>query len=105
MEGFIDLRLKPWLRRLITRSIAIIPAILVIGIAGEGKLTALLILSQVVFSFQLPFAVIPLVQFTSDRAKMGDFVNSRATTIIAWGVAAAILFFNGELLWLIFRGA
>ena len=105
MEGFIDLRLKPWLRRLITRSLAIIPAILVIGIAGEGKLTALLILSQVVLSFQLPFAVIPLVQFTSDRAKMGSFVNSRATTVIAWGVAAAILFFNGELLWLIFRGA
>jgi manganese transport protein len=105
MEGFIDLRLKPWLRRLITRSIAIIPAILVIGIAGEGKLTALLILSQVVLSFQLPFAVIPLVQFTSNRAKMGDFVNSRTTTVIAWGVAAAILFFNGELLWLIFRGA
>jgi manganese transport protein len=105
MEGFIDLRLKPWLRRLITRSLAIIPAILVIGIAGEGKLTALLILSQVVLSFQLPFAVIPLVQFTSDRAKMGNFVNSRATTVIAWGVAAAILFFNGELLWLIFRGA
>jgi len=105
MEGFIDLRLKPWLRRLITRAIAIAPAILVIGIAGEGKLTALLILSQVVLSFQLPFAVIPLVQFTSERAKMGEFVNSRLTTALAWGVAAAILFFNGELLWLIFRGA
>jgi manganese transport protein len=105
MEGFIDLRLKPWLRRLITRAIAIAPAILVIGIAGEGRLTALLILSQVVLSFQLPFAVIPLVQFTSERAKMGEFVNSRLTTVLAWGVAAAILFFNGELLWLIFRGA
>ena len=70
---------------------------------GEGKLTALLILSQVVLSFQLPFAVIPLVQFTSERAKMGEFVNSRATTVIAWGVAATILFFNAELLWLIFR--
>jgi manganese transport protein len=105
MEGFLDIRLKPWLRRLITRSIAIIPAVFVIAIAGEGKLTALLILSQVVLSFQLPFAVIPLVQFTSDRAKMGDFVNSRATTVIAWCVAAAILFFNGELLWLIFRPA
>jgi len=105
MEGFLDIRLKPWLRRLITRAIAIIPAVLVIGIAGEGKVTALLILSQVVLSFQLPFAVIPLVQFTSERAKMGDFVNSRATTVIAWCVAAAILFFNGELLWLIFRPA
>jgi manganese transport protein len=105
MEGFLDIRLKPWLRRLITRVIAIIPAILVIAIAGEGKLTALLILSQVILSFQLPFAVIPLVQFTSERAKMGDFVNSRATTVIAWCVAAAILFFNGELLWLILRPA
>src|ERR1700730_11887841 len=105
MEGFLDIRLKPWLRRLITRSIAIIPAVLVIAIAGEGKLTALLILSQVILSFQLPFAVIPLVQFTSERAKMGDFVNSRATTVIAWCVAAAILFFNGELLWLILRPA
>jgi len=105
MEGFLDIRLKPWLRRLITRSIAILPAVLVIAIAGEGKLTALLILSQVILSFQLPFAVIPLVQFTSERAKMGDFVNSRATTAIAWFVAAAILFFNGELLWLILRPA
>ena len=105
MEGFLDIRLKPWLRRLITRAIAIIPAVFVIAIAGEGKLTALLILSQVILSFQLPFAVIPLVQFTSERAKMGDFVNSRATTVIAWCVTAGILFFNGELLWLILRPA
>jgi manganese transport protein len=104
MEGFLQIRLKPWIRRLVTRSIAILPAILVIGIAGEGKLTSLLILSQVVLSFQLPFAVIPLVQFTSERAKMGAFVNSRFTTVVAWLVAGAILFFNGELLWLIFRG-
>jgi manganese transport protein len=105
MEGFLDIRLKPWLRRLITRSIAIIPAALVIGIAGENKVTSLLILSQVILSFQLPFAVIPLIQFTSSRAKMGEFVNSRLTIVIAWIVAAAILFFNGELLWLIFRSA
>jgi manganese transport protein len=105
MEGFLDLRLKPWLRRLITRSIAIIPAALVIGIAGENKVTSLLILSQVILSFQLPFAVIPLIQFTGDRAKMGEFANSRLTQIVAWIVAAAILFFNGELLWLIFRAA
>jgi manganese transport protein len=105
MEGFLDIRLKPWLRRLITRSIAIIPAALVIGIAGENKVTSLLILSQVILSFQLPFAVIPLIQFTSSRAKMGEFVNSRPTIVVAWIVAAAILFFNGELLWLIFRSA
>jgi manganese transport protein len=103
MEGFLDIRLKPWLRRLITRSIAIIPAALVIGFAGENKVTSLLILSQVILSFQLPFAVIPLIQFTSSRARMGEFVNSRLTVVIAWIVAAAILFFNGELLWLIFR--
>jgi manganese transport protein len=103
MEGFLEIRLKPWLRRLITRSLAIIPAAFVIGFAGEGKVTALIILSQVVLSFQLPFAIIPLIQFTGDRAKMGEFTNSRATSVIAWIVAAAILFFNAELLWLIFR--
>jgi manganese transport protein len=103
MEGFLQIRLKPWIRRLVTRSIAILPAILVIGFAGEGKVTSLLILSQVVLSFQLPFAVIPLVQFTSERAKMGEFVNSPTTVLIAWTVAALILFFNAELLWLIFR--
>lgn len=103
MEGFLDIRLKPWLRRLITRAIAIIPAVLVIGIAGENKVTSLLILSQVILSFQLPFAVIPLVQFTSNRVKMGEFVNSRTTQIVAWVVTASILFFNAELLWLIFR--
>jgi manganese transport protein len=104
MEGFLQIRLKPWLRRLITRSLAMLPAILVIGIAGEGKVTSLLILSQVVLSFQLPFAVIPLIQFTADRSKMGEFTNSRFTSVVAWIVAAAILFFNAELLWLIFRG-
>jgi manganese transport protein len=105
MEGFLQIRLKPWIRRLVTRTIAILPAILVIAIAGEGKLMSLLILSQVVLSFQLPFAVVPLVRFTSERAKMGKFVNSGFTTAVAWVVTAAILFFNGELLWLIFRGA
>ena len=104
MEGFLEIRLKPWLRRLITRTLAILPAVLVIGIAGEGKVTSLLILSQVVLSFQLPFAVIPLIQFTGNREKMGEFANSRLTAVIAWIVAAAILFFNGLLLWLIFRG-
>lgn len=104
MEGFLDIRMRPWLRRLVTRSIAILPAVLVIGLMGEGKLTALLILSQVVLSFQLPFAVVPLVKFTSDRAKMGEFVNSRLTTCVAWVVTAAIIGFNAELLVLIFRG-
>ena len=83
---------------------AIIPAAIVIGVTGEGNVTSLLILSQVVLSFQLPFAVVPLIQFTGDRCKMGEFTNSRVTVVIAWIVAAAILFFNAELLWLIFRG-
>jgi manganese transport protein len=103
MEGFLQIRLKPWLRRLITRSIAILPAILVIGIAGESKLNMLIVLSQVILSFQLPFAVIPLVQFTSDRHRMGEFANSRFTVVVAWIVAAAILLLNAKLLWLIFR--
>src|SRR5256714_6845120 len=105
MEGFLQIRLKPWLRRLITRSIAIIPAALVIAYAGENKVTSLLILSQVILSFQLPFAVIPLIQFTNSRSKMGEFANSRLTTVVACFVAAAILFFNAEFLWLIFRSA
>jgi len=84
--------------------LAITPAVIVIGFAGEGKVTSLIVLSQVVLSFQLPFAIIPLIQFTGDRAKMGGLVNSRLTQVVAWVVAAAILFFNGELLWFIFRG-
>lgn len=69
MEGFLNIRLSPWLRRLITRLIAIIPAVIVIGIYGESGATDLLILSQVILSLQLSFAVIPLVKFTSDRKK------------------------------------
>ena len=104
MEGFLNLRLKPWVRRLITRALAITPAAIVIGFSGEGKVTSLIVLSQVILSFQLPFAIIPLIQFTGDRAKMGQLVNSSATKVIAWTVAGLILFFNGELIWLIFRG-
>ena len=103
MEGFLNLRLKPWLRRLITRAIAILPAVIVIGFYGEGKVTSLLILSQVVLSFQLPFAVIPLVRFTGDRKRMGVFANSRLTSVVAWTVAALILGFNAELLYLTLR--
>lgn len=103
MEGFLEIRLKPWLRRLITRAIAIIPAVVVIGFFGENKVTWLLILSQVVLSFQLPFAVIPLVQFTNDKTKMGEFANGRITAVVAWVMAAAILFFNGELVYLTLR--
>ena len=104
MEGFLHWRLKPWLRRLITRSLAIIPAAIVIGFMGEGHVTSLLILSQVVLSFQLPFAVVPLIQFTGDRSKMGEFANGRLTAILGWAMAVAIIVLNGALLWLIFGG-
>src|SRR6202142_1794737 len=104
MEGFLHWRLQPWLRRLITRSMAIIPAAIVIGVMGEGRTTSLLILSQVILSFQLPFAVVPLIQFTSDRASMGEFVNGRLTTIFGWAMAVAIVALNATLLWLTFGG-
>jgi manganese transport protein len=105
MEGFLEIRLPPWVRRLITRALAILPAILVIWLAGESKVTWLLILSQVVLSFQLPFAIFPLIQFTSDRRKMGEFANSRLIVGIAWAIAVAIVLFNAELLWLTLRAA
>ena len=104
MEGFLHWKVRPWLRRLITRSMAIIPAALVIGIMGESHTTSLLILSQVVLSFQLPFAVVPLIQFTSDRSKMGEFTNGTFTTIFGWVMAAAIILLNAALLWLTFGG-
>lgn len=104
MEGFLSLKIKPWLRRLITRSMAIIPAALVIGIAGEKQAMGLLILSQVILSFQLPFALIPLVQFTNDKRKMGEFTNSWWVGALAWFTAAAIIALNALLVFLILRG-
>ena len=103
MEGFLNLRLPPWLRRLITRLIAIVPAAIVIGVMGEGQVTNLLILSQVILSFQLPFAVVPLVIFTSDRTKMGEFANRRWVVVLAWVIAAGIIALNVQLLHMIFR--
>jgi manganese transport protein len=99
MEGFINLRLRPWLRRLITRLIAIIPAVIVISIYGDKGSGPLIILSQVILSLQLPFAVFPLVAFTSDRAKMGEFVNPLWVTLLAWTVALVIAALNIYLLW------
>jgi manganese transport protein len=98
MEGFLNLRLKPWLRRLITRLIAIVPAILVTAIAGSSGTARLLLLSQVVLSMQLSFAVIPLVMFTGDRRKMGEFVNARWLQVLAWMVAGLIAGLNVWLL-------
>jgi manganese transport protein len=100
MEGFLNIRLRPWLRRLITRLAAVVPAAAVIGLMGDGKVTALLILSQVVLSLQLPFAVVPLVQFTCDRKRMGEFSSGRAVAAIAWFTAAAIIALNA---WLLFQ--
>jgi len=104
MEGFLHWRVRPWLRRMITRSLAIIPAAIVIGFMGEGRATWLLILSQVILSFQLPFAVVPLIQFTGDRSKMGEFTNGPLTAVLGWAMAAAIIALNAGLLWLTFGG-
>ena len=98
MEGFLDIRLPAWLRRLITRVIAIVPAVIVTALYGEKGTGALLILSQVVLSLQLSFAVVPLVQFTADRAKMGQFASGPLLKGAAWLVAAAIIGLNGWLL-------
>jgi manganese transport protein len=104
MEGFLQLRIRPWLRRLITRALAIVPAAIVAAIYGESGTARLLILSQVILSMQLSFAVFPLVKFTSERAKMGEFVNPRWLRWLAWFVAYLILGLNVWLLLLIFRG-
>jgi manganese transport protein len=98
MEGFINFRLPPWLRRLVTRAVAIVPAAAVTILYGESETGKLLILSQVVLSFQLPFAVVPLVMFTADRAKMGGLVAPRWLTAMAVAVAALIIVLNLKLL-------
>lgn len=104
MEGFLNIRLRPWLRRLITRGIAIIPAVIVTSIYGERGTTDLLVLSQVILSLQLSFAVFPLVMFTSDKLKMGEFVNGLAVKCLAWFVALVIASLNAWLLVQTFRG-
>ncbi len=98
MEGFLNIRIRPWLRRLITRGIAIVPAVIVLAIYGEKGTTDLLVLSQVVLSLQLSFAVFPLVVFTSDKAKMGEFANRAGMKLIAWIIAIVIAGLNGWLL-------
>src|SRR3954451_25445059 len=103
MEGFLNLRLKPWLRRLITRLVAIVPAIVVTIISGEKGTTNLLVLSQVILSLQLSFAVFPLVMFTSDKVKMGEFVNGPLVKWLSWCVATIIALLNGWLLMQTFR--
>jgi len=98
MEGFLKMRARPWLRRLVTRLVAIVPAVIVTLVAGEGGTARLLIFSQVVLSMQLSFAVVPLVIFTGDRSLMGEFVNPRWLKALAWLTAATIAVLN---LWLL----
>jgi len=102
MEGFLNIRIRPWLRRLITRLIAIVPAVIVTSLYGASGTTQLLILSQVVLSMQLSFAVFPLVMFTSDKLKMGEFVNPRWRKVLSYAVAVVIAGLNMWLLTQIF---
>ncbi|HEY1577981.1 MAG TPA: Nramp family divalent metal transporter [Terracidiphilus sp.] len=104
MEGFVHLKVSPWLRRLITRGLAIVPTIIVVWLNGARGTEKLLILSQVILSLQLSFAVVPLVVFTGDRAKMGEFVNARWLKVLAWATAVLIAGLNGWLLVLMARG-
>jgi len=103
MEGFLNIRLRPWLRRLITRGIAIVPAVIVTYISGEKGTTNLLVLSQVILSLQLSFAVFPLVMFTSSKLKMGEFANRPTVKYLAWFVAVIIASLNAWLLLQTFR--
>jgi manganese transport protein len=104
MEGFLRLRLPPVLRRLITRLLAIVPAVIVTALMGESGTARLLILSQVILSLVLSFAVVPLVVFTSDKAKMGQFVNPAWMKAVGWVLAVIIAVLNAILLWQIFTG-
>ncbi|AWB43829.1 divalent metal cation transporter [Paenibacillus sp. CAA11] len=104
MEGFVNIRLKPWLRRLITRLIAIIPAVIVTILYGEKGTQELLVFSQVILSLQLPFAVVPLVRFTSDKNKMGQFANKLWIKILAWVITIIIILLNIFLIVQTFSG-
>ena len=99
MEGFLHLRMKVWLRRMVTRLLAIVPAVLVVGAAGDAGATRLLVLSQVILSLQLPFAVVPLVQFTGRRTIMGTLVSPRWLGMLAWVITTVIISLNATLLW------
>lgn len=98
MEGYLQLRINPWARRLITRLLAIIPALIVILLYGEDKVDALLVLSQVILSLQLGFAIIPLIHFVSDKKKMGDFAIGNLTKMAAWIIAATLVVLNFKML-------
>ncbi len=97
MEGYLKIRLNPWIRRLLTRLVAIVPAVLVIGIMGEGRVDALLIFSQVILSLQLGFAVIPLIHFVSDKITMGEYAIGWPIKILSWIVATILVYLNSHL--------
>jgi manganese transport protein len=99
MEGFLNLRLRPWMRRLITRAMAVIPAVFTVWYYGEQSTLWLLLLSQAIISMQLPFAVIPLIRFTNDGERMGEFANRAWVKLLAWSTAVVILALN---FWLLF---
>jgi manganese transport protein len=103
MEGFLELRMRPWLRRLVTRLIAIVPAIVATALYGEQGAGRLLVASQVILALQLPFAVVPLVLFTRDKRLMGEFASGKVLATLAWAIAAAIIGLNGWLLVSSFR--
>ena len=99
MEGFLDLRIPCWQRRLITRALALIPAFIGVAMLGDHAIGKLLVISQVVLGFQLPFAMFPLIRMTDDRKLMGVFVNSRLTSVLAWGLFVVISVANLWLVW------
>ena len=105
MEGFIDIKLAAWARRLVTRLVAIVPAIVVILIYGEAQMGELLVLSQVILSLQLPFAVVPLVMFTASRAKLGDLVAPRWLTVLTAAIALLLISLNAKLIFDFVTGA
>jgi manganese transport protein len=97
MEGYLNLRLNPWIRRLLTRLVAIVPAVLVIGLMGEGRVDELLVFSQVILSLQLGFAVIPLIHFVSDKNTMGEFAIKSWVKVLSWIVASILVYLNANL--------
>jgi manganese transport protein len=99
LEGFLRIKIRPWLRRMISRLIALVPSVIAVAIYGQQGLTSLMLFSQVVLSAQLSFAVVPLIQFTSDRRKMGDFTNGWGTRLIGWSLAVIIAGLNAYLIY------
>jgi manganese transport protein len=104
LEGFMHIKLKPWIRRLVTRLLAIVPAVIIALAFGGNGLSRLLIFSQIVLSMQLPFAVLPLIYFTSSKKHMGEFTNRMWLKMIVWSIAAVIVILNGWLVLHTFLG-